>query len=100
MIGSLDDSALVCGHHFALDDEPQVGPRPECLGETAREQFIVHPDSQPPARDSRLGNFENRGADLPTLADERLIRVNPECREVFAKLTGCKRSADLLLPPA
>src|SRR5262249_55779072 len=58
-----------------------------------------HPNSKPPARDSRLRNLKNSGSDLPTLSDERIVRLNPFGRETFAELTVCKRSADLLFPP-
>src|SRR5262249_54471849 len=69
------------------------------LGKMAWEHFIVHPNSKPPARDSRLGYLKNPGADLPTLADERVIHLNPLGGEILAKLAVIKRSADLLFPP-
>ena len=37
---------------------------------------------------------------MPTLSDQRIVHVNPFGREVFAKLTMGKLSADLLFPPA
>src|SRR5262245_48285558 len=61
---------------------------------------MIHPNSKPPAGDSRLGNLKYRGPDLPTLSDEGIVYLNPFCREVFAKLTVGKRSGDLLFPPA
>jgi hypothetical protein len=61
--------------------------------------FVIHPNSKPPARDSWLGNLKNCGADLPTLADERLVHLNPFGGEILAKLAISERSADLLLPP-
>jgi len=100
MIGSLDYPDLVSGPHIALDDYSEVRPRSRRLGESARKHLIVHPNSKPPARNSRLGNLKNYRPDLPTLADERIVHVNPFCREIFAKLTVGKRSADLLFPPA
>ena len=51
------------------------------------------------AIDSWLGNLENSGADLPTLADESVVHLNPFGGEILAKLAVSKRSADLLLPP-
>src|SRR5262249_35020868 len=44
-------------------------------------------------------NLKNSGPDLPTLSDQRIVHFDPFRREVFAKFTVCKRSADLLLPP-
>jgi hypothetical protein len=34
------------------------------------------------------------------LSDERIIHVNPYCREILAKLTVDENSADLVFPPA
>jgi hypothetical protein len=99
MIGPLDYPDLIPGPHISLDNYSQVSPGPQCIGEAARKHLIIHPNSKPPARDSRFGYLKDRGPDLPPLSDERLVRLNPFRREVFAKLTGCKRSADLLFPP-
>src|SRR5205823_4649780 len=99
MIGSLDYPDLISGTHITLDDYSEVRPRSQRLGETARKHLIVHPNSKPPARYSRLGNLKNNGSDLPTLSDERIVHFNPLCREILAKLPVCKRSADLLFPP-
>jgi hypothetical protein len=100
VIGSLGDADRIAGPQFTLDDDSQVSSGPQRLGEAARKHLVIHPDAEPPARDSRLGNFENRGPDLPALSDERLVGVDPFRREVFAKLSGCKGSADLLFPRA
>src|SRR5262249_43155889 len=54
MIWSLDDINLVSGSHIPLRDESEEGSRPQRLGEAARKHFIIHPNSKPPARDSRL----------------------------------------------
>jgi len=99
MIGSLDDPDLISGPHITFDDDSQISPGSRRLGEAARKQLIIHPNSQPPARDSRLGNLENRRPDLPTLSNERLVRLDPFCREILAKFTVSKRSAHLLFPP-
>jgi hypothetical protein len=99
MIGSLDYPDLISGAHIALDDYSQVSPRSQRPGEAARKHLIVHPNSQPPARYPRLGNLKNGGPDLPTLSDERIVHLDPFGSEVFAKLTVCKRSTDLLFPP-
>src|SRR5262249_6128382 len=99
MIGPLDYPDLISGRHIPFDDYSEVSPGAQRLGEVARKQLIVHPDSKPPARNSRLGKFKYKGSDLPALSDERIVHLNPFRREVLAKLAVCKRSADLLLPP-
>jgi len=96
MTGSLDYPDLISGLHSTLDDYSEVSPRAQRLGEVARKHLIVHPDSKPPARNSRLGNLKNNGPDLPALSDERVVHLNPFRREVLAKLAVGKRSADLL----
>src|SRR5262249_17132621 len=83
MIGPLDHPDLIPGPHLALDDDSEVRPGPQRRGEAARKRLIVHPNSKPPARDSRLGNLKDNGSDLPTLSDERLVPLNPFGREVF-----------------
>src|SRR5215813_70942 len=100
MIGSLDYPDLISGAHIALDDYSQVSPRSQRLCEAPRKHLIVHPNAEPPARYARLGNLKKGGSDLPTLSDERIIHLDPLRREVFAKLTVCKRSAELLFPPS
>jgi len=99
MIGSLDDPDLISGSHITLNDDSQISPGSRRLGEAARKQLIIHPNSKPPARDARLGNLENSGSDLPTLSDERIVHLNAFGRKVLAKLTMSKRSTDLLFPP-
>src|SRR5262249_18040633 len=99
MIWSLDDINLVSGSHIPLRDESEEGSRPQRLGEAARKHFIIHPNSKPPARDSRLGHLKNSGADPPTLADETVVHLNPFGGEILANLAVSKGSADLLLPP-
>jgi hypothetical protein len=99
MIGSLDYPDLISGPHIPLDDYSEVSPWAQHLGEVARKHLIVHPDSKPPSRNSRLRNIQNNGSDLPALSDERIVHLDPFRREVLAKLGVCKRSADLLFPP-
>ncbi len=99
MIGSLDYPDPISGPHITLDDYSEVRPRSQRLGEAARKHLVVHPNSKPPARYARLGNLKNNGSDLPTLSDERIVHLNPFRRKILAKLTVCKRSADLLFPP-
>jgi hypothetical protein len=61
--------------------------------------LVVHPNSKPPARDTRLDYFEYGGADLSTLANERLAHRDSFRREIFAKLAVLKRSTDFFFPP-
>jgi hypothetical protein len=100
MIRSFHCPDLISGPHVTLDDYSQVSSGSQRLGEAARKQLIVHPNSKPPARDARLRNLKNCRPDLPALADERTVHVNPFSREVFAELTVGKCPADLLFPPA
>jgi hypothetical protein len=99
MIGSLHYPDRISGPHIALGDDSEVSPRSQRLGEAAQKHLVVHPSSKPPARDARLGNLKNQGADLPTFSNERIVHVNPFGRKIFANLTVWKRSADLLFPP-
>jgi hypothetical protein len=99
MIGSLDHPDLIPGPHITFDDQSEVSPWSQRLGEAARKHLVVHPNSKPPARNSWLGNLENKGSDLPTLSDERVVHLNPFRREILAELAVGERSADLLCPP-
>ena len=90
MIGSLGYPDLISGAHIALDDDSQVRPRPHRLGEAAWKPRIVHPDSKPPARDTRFGYLKYGGADLPTLANECVVHRNSFRREIFPKLAVLK----------
>src|SRR6266496_403144 len=99
LIGFLDNPNLIAGADVTLGDDSQVGAGAHRLGEPAHKLVVVHSHAKPPARDPRLGNFEEGRPDLPTLADERTVHVDPVRREVLAELAVCERSADLLLPP-
>ena len=45
MIGSLDDPDLISGPHITFDDDSQISPGSRRLGEAARKQLIIHPNS-------------------------------------------------------
>ena len=90
MIGSLDYPDLISGAPVALDDDSQVSPGSQRLGEAARKHLVIHPNSKPPARDARLGNLEHRAADPPALSDERIVHLDPFGREVFAELADAQ----------
>src|SRR2546430_2502943 len=98
--GSLDDPDIISRTHIALDDDSEVRPWPQCLGEAARKHLVVHPHAKPPARNPRLGHLENGCSYLPTLSDERVVDLDPFRREIFAELTVSKRATDVSFPPA
>jgi hypothetical protein len=100
MIRPFHNRDLISCPHVTLDDYSQVRPGSHHLREAARKHLIVHPNSKPPARYSRLGNLKNCRPDPPTLSDERIVHVNPFRGEILAKLTVGKRSPDLLFPPS
>src|SRR3954468_18191733 len=99
LIGPPDDPDLLAGLHLAFGDDPQVRPGPHRLGEAAREHLVIHPNPEPPAGNARLGHLKHSTADLPALADKRVVHLDPFGGEILAKLAGRKRSADLVSPP-
>src|SRR3954470_18488536 len=96
LIGPRDHPDLIAGRHLAFDHYAQVRPGPHRLGEAAREQLVIHPNPEPPARNTRLGHFKHSTPDLPALADKRVVHLDPFGGEILAKLAGRKRSADLV----
>src|SRR5215831_6469700 len=99
VLRSFDDSDLIFSANRALNDDTQVCPGSQRFGKSAHKPLIVHPNSQPPARDPRFGYFKYAGADRPTLANERVVHRDSFRREVFPELAVLKRSFLLLLPP-
>src|SRR6266849_362441 len=100
VIRPFQDPDLVSGAHIALDDDPEVGTGSQRLAEAARKGLVVHPDSEPPTRDSRLGNLEKGAPDLPALADERVVELDPFGGQVLSELAVRERTPDLPFPPA
>jgi len=96
---SFDDPDLISSADRALNDDAQVCPGSQGFGKSAHKPLIVHPNSQPPARDPWFGYFKYGGADLPTLANERIVYRDSFRREIFPKLAVLKRSAELFFPP-
>jgi hypothetical protein len=82
---ALDDLDLVARTDGPLGNQPKVRAGPQGLGKPAREHLIVHPHAQPPAGDSGLGDLQHRRADLPPLADKRVVDLNPFSGEVLAE---------------
>jgi len=95
----VDDPDSISGSHITLGDNSKVRTGSQRLREAARELGIVHSNSEPPARDPRLGDLENRASDLPALSDHGIVHIDPFRREVFAELRVRERPADLFLPP-
>src|SRR5262249_28227219 len=91
---------LVSGPQRALADDPEIRAGPQGLREPAYERLVVHPDSEPPARDSRLGNLEQPAPDLPALADERVVDLDAFRGQVLSELAVGERTPDLPRPPA
>src|SRR2546422_5863053 len=100
VIRLLHDSDLVSGAHITLDNNSEIGTGSQRLAEAAWKSLVVHPDSEPPTRDSRLVNLENRAPDLPTLAHERAVELHPFRGQVLSELAVRERTADLPFPPA
>src|SRR2546430_4499444 len=100
VIRLLHDPDGVSGAHIALDDDSEIGAGSQRLAEAAWKRFVVHPDSEPPTRDSRLGNLGNRAPDLPTLADKRVVELPPLRGQVLSEIAVSERAAGLPLPPA
>jgi hypothetical protein len=96
---SFNDPDLISSPDRPLNDDAQVCPGSQRFGKSAHKPLIVHPNSQPPARDPWFGYFKHGGADRPTLADERVVHRDSFRREIFPELAVLKRSAKLLFPP-
>src|SRR4029434_986521 len=96
---SFDDPDLISSAHRALNDDAQVCPGSLRFGKSSRTHLIVNRNSKPQARNPRFGYFKYGGADLPTLADERVVHRDSFRREIFPELAVLKGSAELLFPP-
>src|SRR4029450_2775679 len=71
VLGALADPNLVASADLALLHDAEIGPRPARGREVDRERGVVHPRAELPARDARLGHFEDDATDLPALAHDR-----------------------------
>src|SRR5258706_12397142 len=96
---SFDDPDLISSADRALNDDAQVCPGSQRLGETAHKPLIVHSNSKPPARDPRLGYFKHGGADRPMFTNERVVHRASFRGQIFPELTALERSAEFLFPP-
>ena len=97
--GELDD--LVARLHLALFDHPEVEAGPVVGDEQGGNPRVVHPNPDPEARHSRLGDFEDCGADSVAIADADLLVAQALDREVLAELSVDEVvSAELAFPVA
>src|SRR2546425_5346150 len=99
LVGTFDYPDLVAGGHRTLGKNSQIRSGAQRLGEASDEALIVHPDAEPPAGHAGFGDLEQRGPDLPALADERPVHLDPLRGQVLAELPDRQRSAELALPP-
>src|SRR5258706_14996903 len=72
MIRSFDDPDLISSADRALNNDAQVCPGSQRLGETAHKPLIVHSNSKPPARDPRLGYFKHGGGARPKFTHQSI----------------------------
>ena len=97
--GDLDD--LVPCLHLALFDHPEVEAGPAVGDEQGGNPRVVHPNPDPEARHSRLGDFEDGGADFVAIAYADLVIAQALDREVLAELSVDEVvSAELAFPVA
>src|SRR5689334_15290023 len=95
-----DDAERVAGADVAFDDDAEISAGALRVREAPHETRVLHAHAEAPAGDARLGDFEDRAADAPTLADERIVDLNAFGREIFAEAAEGNRPAGLALPPA
>src|SRR5262245_11143459 len=93
VVRTFNHANLVPRAEEALDKDSQIRSGTQRLREAPDEAFVVHPDAEPPARHARLRDLEDAGPDLPALADEGLVHVDPFGRQVLAELPILERSA-------
>ncbi len=97
--GELDD--LVACLHVALFDHPEVEAGPVVGDEQGGNPRVVHPNPDPEARHSRLGDFEDGGADSVAIADADLVVAQSLDGEVLPELSVDEvASAELAFPVA
>src|SRR5262245_35591269 len=78
---------FVAGAHLALPQDAKVEARPSAGGQQSRHSGLVHPNADAIAGNARLGDLEQRAADLITVADADGIVGQSFEREVFAELS-------------
>src|SRR5215475_5532985 len=92
---------FVAGTHLAFPQDTKVEPRPSARCQQSRHPCLVHPNADTITCNARLGNLEQRGADLIPVADAHsIVRQSFDC-EVLAELPINEVAPlELLLPIA
>src|SRR5215467_884256 len=78
---------FVAGAHLAFPQDAEVEPRPSGGCQQSRHPCLVHPNADAITSNARLGNLEQRGADLITVADAHSIVGQAFNGEVLAELS-------------
>src|SRR5262249_40641813 len=92
---------FVARTHLAFPQDAEVEPRPSAGCQQSRHPGLVHPNADAIAGDARLGDLEQRAADLIPVADADGIILQSFDREVLAELSMDEVGPlQLLLPVA
>ena len=92
---------FVASTHLAFPENAEVEPRPSTRCQQSRHPGLVHPNADAIAGNTRLGDLEQRAADLITIANAHAIIGQSFDREVFAELSVYEVAPlQLLLPIA
>jgi hypothetical protein len=88
----------VAGTDVALAHDAEVGAHASLVLKALRESEVVHANAELEAGKSRLCDLEDRRADLPVLADDRLPEVDAFDGEILAELARRRHHA-VVVPP-
>src|SRR3990172_11072477 len=100
MARAVDDMDGVARGEDSLADDPQVGARPSRFREFPWERGVLHLHAELPAGRSRLRDLEERGSNLPALADEGARDVDSGGRQVLAERRKLEGASELAFPPS
>ncbi len=92
------EDGIPCAN-IALVDDAQVGPKTAGVCEAFVEAWVIHACTELPAREPRLRDLQEGGANLPPLADYRIGDRDSDQRQILPELARLKRPAELLFPP-
>jgi hypothetical protein len=82
----LDD--VLAGLHRTLGDNPATEAGSAVGNQQGGHSRLIHPDPDPVARDPRLGDLEDRLADLVTVADAHFVVGQALDGEILTEMTG------------
>src|SRR5262249_21229921 len=90
---------FVASTHLPFPQDTEVEPGPSAGCQQSRHSCLVHPNADAITCNARLGNLEQRGADLITFTNAHsIVRQSFDC-EVLAELSVNEvASLQLLLP--